>query len=322
MFDDDAARAEVIARFDELFERRHPSATPRSGALVDRICSAARFENRAAAAQLKAIGELFAYRLSRCSETERWAVDTEEAVAAEVAAALRISRGLAGSRLRYARAMRERLPKVGAVFAAGDIDFRMFQTIVFRTELIDDAEVLAGVDAVLAVNVVRWPSLSRGRLAAQIDKIVARADADALRRRRERQRGREVWFTDAAQEGLSEFGGTVCTVDAHALDARLTALAATVCAHDPRTVEQRRADALGALAGGADRLACRCARPDCAAGQRPAGPVLIHVLAEPAALDGRTGASASEVGADGLIPPELVAELARSAKLTPLMHPG
>jgi len=51
-----------MARFDELFERRYPSTTPESTALVDRICSSCRAENRAAAAQLAAIGELFAYR--------------------------------------------------------------------------------------------------------------------------------------------------------------------------------------------------------------------------------------------------------------------
>jgi hypothetical protein len=79
---DEARRAEVIARFDELMERHHPSATPESAVLVERICSSARAENRAAAAQLVAIGELFGYRLSRCSETEDWAIDTMEAVAA------------------------------------------------------------------------------------------------------------------------------------------------------------------------------------------------------------------------------------------------
>src|ERR1700739_2797905 len=125
---DDAGRVEVIARFDELMERHHPSATPESAVWVERICSAARAENQAAAAQLAAIGELFGYRLSRCSETEDWAIDTEEAVAAAIAAALRISQALAGSRLRYARAMRERLPKTAEVFKAGDIDFRIFQT--------------------------------------------------------------------------------------------------------------------------------------------------------------------------------------------------
>ncbi|WP_033710220.1 DUF222 domain-containing protein, partial [Mycobacterium avium] len=71
-------------------------------------------------------------------------------------------------------------------------------------------------------------------------------------------------------EGLSHLEGTVSSPDAHALDKRLDALAATVCEHDPRTGEQRRADALGALAAGADRLGCRCGRADCAAGTGPA----------------------------------------------------
>ncbi|MCV7340275.1 hypothetical protein [Mycobacterium haemophilum] len=48
----------VVARFDELFERRYPSATSESAVLVDRICSWSRAENRAAA-QLVAIGDLF-----------------------------------------------------------------------------------------------------------------------------------------------------------------------------------------------------------------------------------------------------------------------
>ncbi|HSS24471.1 MAG TPA: HNH endonuclease signature motif containing protein, partial [Mycobacterium sp.] len=314
---------EVIARFDELFERRYPSTTAASAVLVDRICSSWRAENRAAAAQLVAIGELFAYRLSRCSDTEAWAVDTMEAVTAELAAALRISPGLAGHRLRYARAMRERLPRVAELFKAGDIDYRMFQTIVYRTDLITDRDVLAAVDAELAVKVPRWPSTTQGRLGGQVDKIVANADdVDAVRRRKQRQDDREVWIGDL-QGGISEIHGSLLTPDAHALEKRLNALSATVCEHDPRTREQRRADALGALAGGVDRLGCRCGRPDCAAGKRPAAtPVVIHVIAEQATIHGSGSAPASEVGADGLIAPELVAELAKSAKLVPLVHPA
>ncbi|MCV7092948.1 13E12 repeat family protein, partial [Mycobacterium interjectum] len=246
---DESARAEVTARFDDMVERRCASKTPESAVIVERIGAAARAENRAAAAQLVATHELFRYRLSRCSETEDWAIDTMEAVAGEIAAALRISQGLAASRLHYARALRERLPGVGQVFQAGDIDFRMFQTLVFRTDLITDPDILAGVDATLAANVARWPSMSRGRLAAQVDKIVAKADADAVRRRKERQTDRNVWIGEAF-EGLAELSGSLLGPDAHALDRRLDALASTVCAHDPRTREQRRADALGALAAG------------------------------------------------------------------------
>jgi hypothetical protein len=316
-----ASPPEVIARFDELFERHYPSTTPESAALVDRICASWRAENRAAAASLVAIGELFNYRLARCSDTEDWAIDTEEAVSAELAAALRISQGLAASRLRYARALRERLPAAGEVFKAGDIDLRTFQTIVYRTDLITDRDVLAVVDAQLAAQVARWPSMTRGRLAGHIDTIVARADADAVRQRQQRHAEREVWFADL-DCGTSEIHGSLFSADAHALDKRLTALAATVCEHDPRSRAQRRADALGALAAGADRLGCRCGRPDCPAGCRPAAtPVTIHLIAEQATITGRGSTPASEVGADGLIPPELVAELANSAKLVPLVHP-
>jgi Domain of unknown function (DUF222) len=313
---------EVIARFDELFERHYPSTTPESAALLDRICASWRAQNRAAAAQLAAMGELFGYRLARCSDTEEWAIDTEEAVCAEVAAALRISQALASSQLRYARAMRERLPELAEVFKAGDIDSRTFQTIVYRTDLINDRDVLATVDAQLAAYVVRWPSMTRRRLAGQIDKIVAKADADAVRQRKERHAEREVWFTDL-ESGISEIHGSLLSPDAHALEKRLTALAATVCEHDPRNREQRRADALGALAAGADRLACRCVRADCSAGKRPAAtPVVIHVIAEHATITAGGAAPASEVGADGLIPPELITELAKSSKLVPLVHPA
>lgn len=305
-----------------LHDYWEPPQTEGSRALVERMCEAWRTEARATADRLEAVGELFELRRAQRGEEADWAVDTRAAVGAEVAAALRVSLAMAGGFLRDALAMRERLPRVGALLAAGDIDYRMFQALVFRTDLITDREVLAAVDAQLAANVARWPSMTRGRLAAQVDKIVARADVDAVRRRKERQVDREVWIADVG-DGLAEFQGCLFSLDAHALDRRLDALAATVCAHDPRSREQRRADALGALAAGADRLACRCERPDCAAGTRPAaGPVVIHVVAEQATLDGTGTTPGSEVGADGLITPELVQELAVSAKLVELVNPG
>ncbi|MEB3050970.1 HNH endonuclease signature motif containing protein [Mycolicibacter sp. MYC123] len=311
-----------VARFSAWFLQRHPRTTPESAALVDRICASARAENRAAAAQLVAIGELFALRLSRCGETQEWAVDTEAAVAAEVAAALRISQGLAGSRLCYARAMRERLPQVAEVFKAGDIGLRLFQTIVYRTDLITDGQVLATIDAALARAVPRWPSLTASRLAGKIDKIVAKADRDAVRRRKERQAEREIGFQDQ-QGGLSEIYGSMFTVDARALDKALDALAATVCEDDPRSREQRRADAMGALAARADRLGCRCGRADCAVGSRPAAsPVVIHVIAEQASIDGTGTQPGSLVEADGLVPAAMIAELAESARLVALVHPA
>ncbi len=313
------AQADLAETF-KRWQLRKP--TPESADWMGQITTGVRIENQAVAAQLAAIGGMFRYRLSQCSETEDWAIDTMAAVAAEVAAGMRISQGLATDKVHFARAMGERLPQTAAVFRAGDIGFQAFSTIVSRTDLIDDAEALARVDALVAANVARWPSLTRGRLAAKVDAIVARVDADAVRRRKERQLEREIWI-GADAEGISQITGSLFTVDAHALDQRLTALAATVCEHDPRTTQARRADAMGALAAGADRLGCRCGRTDCAAGKRPAAsPVTIHVIASQDTLNGTATAPGSEFNADGLITPELLKELAKSAKLVPLVHPG
>ena len=93
-------------------------------------------------------------------------------------------------------------------------------------------------------------------------------DLDAVRRRRERQAERELSIFNSGN-GLTEVFGRLLALDAHALDARLDALARTVCDADPRTRNQRRADAMAALAVGADRLACSCGQPDCPAVSRP-----------------------------------------------------
>jgi Domain of unknown function (DUF222) len=65
--------------------------------------------------------------------------------------------------------------------------------------LITDPTVLAGVDATLALRVARWPSMTRGRLAGEIDRVVAHADPDAVRRARERSKDREVSIWDTAR---------------------------------------------------------------------------------------------------------------------------
>ncbi|WP_024444073.1 HNH endonuclease signature motif containing protein, partial [Mycobacterium sp. UM_WGJ] len=51
-------------------------------------------------------------------------------------------------------------------------------------------------------------------------------------------------------------------------------------------------------------------------------PVMIHVIAEQATVDGTGDAPGSFVGAGALIPPELIAELAKSARLVTVLHPA
>ena len=76
--------------------------------------------------------------------------------------------------------------------------------------------------------------------------------------------------------------------DAAALDKRLDAMARAVCDGDARTKDQRRADALGALAAGADRLACACGADDCPAAGSAANAVVINVIADEKTLSDDT----------------------------------
>jgi hypothetical protein len=304
-----------------MFEHALASqSTPESAALLERIGEASRAEARAAAERLAAVGELLLVRCRDSGEQADWAADAWDAVAAQVGAALHCGVAMGHSYLRYAMAMRERLPKVGEVFAAGDIDYRAFQTIVFRTDLITDTEALAKVDARLAVRLARCPSLTRGGLAAVVDQVVAAVDADAVRRAREAVADRYVDVV-ADQSGMAWLEGKLMAPDGQALDRRLDQVAAGVCAGDPRSAKQRRADALGALAAGADRLVCRCGNSQCAAAAPVAGNVVIHVVAEQASVEGTGSAPGVLAGREGLIPAEVIAELAGSARLVPVRLP-
>jgi hypothetical protein len=305
-----------------MFERWYASRQTReSAALLERISDAGRAEAQAAAQRLVDIGALFVLRCRDSGERQDWALDTWEAVAAQVAAALRCSAAMASSHLRYAMALRDRLPQLGKAFQAGDIDYRAFQTVVFRTDLITDADTLARVDSRLAVLLTRYPSITRGRLAAAVDQVVASLDRDAVRRAADAARGR---FIDihSDETGMADVTGTLLAAAGKALDGKLDEMAATVCDADPRTREQRRADALGALAAGADRLACDCGSAGCGAGrQAPRSNVVIHVIAERTSIEGTGTAPGVLMGAQGLISAELVAQLAKSARLQPLTLP-
>lgn len=66
----------------------HMSECGAGAGLLDRMRAATRAENRAAGERLVAVGEFDLLRLRQCGERETWATDTQEAICAEVAAAL------------------------------------------------------------------------------------------------------------------------------------------------------------------------------------------------------------------------------------------
>lgn len=330
---------------------------------VAAITAAARAEAVACARRLAAIAELTALRCAAADAEVRdwWACDTWDAAAAEVSAALGATHGVSSGQMRIGLALRERLPRVGALFAVGDISYWLVRTIVARTTNITDPEALALVDRALAADITSWGPLSLRKTEEAIDFWIDRHDPAAIRRTRAAARGRDVVIGSADDaSGTTSIWGALTTPDAAALDRRLITLARTVCAGDPRTIAQRRADALGALAAGADTLACRCDDPGCPvadAAPRPSN-IVVHVVAEAAALatppDPATNgdfasrpitsttavaealapdptldaprpapAGAALVVGGGVIPTALLADLiAAGASVTPVHHPG
>ncbi|AIH35619.1 hypothetical protein IQ47_08435, partial [Mycobacterium tuberculosis] len=130
---------------------------------------------------------------------------------------------------------------------------------------------------------------SAPKLEKAIDSWIDRYDPAALRRTRISARSRDLCIGDPDEDaGTAALWGRLFATDAAMLDKRLTQLAHGVCDDDPRTIAQRRADALGALAAGADRLTCGCGNSDCpssAGNHRQATGVVIHVVADASALD-------------------------------------
>jgi hypothetical protein len=131
-------------------------------------------------------------------------------------------------------------------------------------------------------------------------------------------------FVDVGETspGMAGIWVSVHATDAAAFDKRLDALAATVCENDPRTNEQRRADATGALSRGEAALACQCGSQQCPAAGEPRAvcDVVSHVLAEHGSVDGASDHPGYLPGF-GILPAESVRESATTATVKPLSIP-
>jgi hypothetical protein len=289
---------------------------------VDEIGAASRAESVAMARRLAAIGHLDGLRAVQLAERRLWRTDPFEEVAAEISAAQNISRGRAGNQIHLARVLRDDLPAVAKVFATGEIDYRMVDTIISRTENVDP-ERKHHLDDAVARHCRKWMRLSTPKLRDRIDVWVSKVDPDAVRVPPKVKANRYV-ETGQTSPGMAGIWANLEAADAAEFDARLDALAATVCDSDPRTAQQRRADAVAPLARYEATLACRCGSEDCpAAVQRAAvSAVVIHVLAEQATLDG-TSDHPGYLPGYGVLPAESVRDLAAAgAQRAPLTMPG
>ena len=142
----------------------------------------------------------------------------------------------------------------------------MVAAVVSRTRLIKDPDAVAKVDTEIAAQVAKWGSLSVEKTQREIDYWVDRYDPAAVRRTEYSARGRHVDVHPSEDgSGIADIEARLLATDAEALDQSLEAMARAVCDGDPRTLDQRRSDALGAIGHGTDRLACECGNSECEA---------------------------------------------------------
>ncbi|MCV7173051.1 DUF222 domain-containing protein [Mycobacterium manitobense] len=287
-----------------MFEALPPEmdALPESAdaAVCDAITGWARIDAAACARKHAAMAELFTRRTGCDTAQDRntWWVDPDAAVGAEIGAAQNISSGLALFQTHRAVALRDRLPQVAALFADGQITELLVRTLVSRTNLITDPDVMAKVDTELAAQAHRFGPQSAKKTEAAIDAVVELHDTGAVRRIRTAMRRRDViTSTDGEEPGMASVCARLYAGDAAGLAHRLDEMARAVCDDDPPTLSERRADALGALGAGVSVLACACGETDCPATSdtpTPAPNTIVYVITNADESDGQAGADADE----------------------------
>lgn len=317
-------------------------------ALVGEIEQAAIEEAQASARRLAAIAELTRRSVDDDDDRARWAFDPWALTSARIGAALTIGQRRASAQMRIAMALRDRLPRVAALFCEGRIGIRVISELTWRTHLVDDDRVLAEIDAALAERAVSWGALSEEKLSGAVNALIERYDPDAVRRAKDviGERDFRIGADDDSAETTSAWG-KLMAADGVAAERRIHAMINGVCADDPRSVGERRSDAAGALLNGRQHLPCRCGSTDCPKADTPAPTpqVVVHVIADQAALDAATRPeeSADRVAEDesDCTPPPLSdtgvallpslkvmpavalrGAIAGGAKVTPLWLPG
>ena len=194
--------------------------------LVAAIEEGARAEAVGGARRLAAIAELVRRRVDDDDERALWAFDPWDSVAAEVASAMNVGHRRASGQMRIAQALRDRLPRMAALYREGELSSRIVSAITWLTHLVEDEQALALIDAALADRATAWGPLSEDKLRQAVEVWVNRYDPDAVRRTQTIARGRDLTIgnCDDETETTSVWGHLLAT-DAAVLDRRVTAMA-------------------------------------------------------------------------------------------------
>jgi Domain of unknown function (DUF222) len=164
---------------------------------------------------------------------------------------------------------------------------------MFDDSLPEIGDLAALDDAALVDAAAGWSRTENAacarKVAVMAELFVDRVDPGALRRSRKASCHRDVQFGLPSDEaGFTSMWARLCAPDAVVLQQRVEEMARGVCDDDPRTLGERRSDALTAMAAGIHELACECGNADCPAAGRDATPpatAVIHVVADAATVE-------------------------------------
>ncbi|MGW4738984.1 DUF222 domain-containing protein [Nocardia xishanensis] len=285
-------RVDQTRRIEHMFEQNQLSAMDFGAmsdeGLIDSLRAAHGAAAAAQAAEVFAVRELYRRHRAASAEPGPGGVRAGEFAAAEAAVALFVDEGTAGALIDIGLVLEEALPRTRAAFAAGRIDLAKVRVIVDSTRALTK-EVVGALEPRLLEAAART---NPARLRQAARRWAHRLDpASAQRRRERRQDDRDVRIR-AVQDSMAVFDGLLPAPGAQTVAMRLREMSLQVCAADPRTMPQRRADALVALADGSGRLRCHCGRGErCPKAGAPAqplrGPLIQIGIAAESLLDMR-----------------------------------
>ncbi|CAN7665891.1 HNH endonuclease signature motif containing protein [Mycolicibacterium frederiksbergense] len=296
MFEDRGAGAHLDGARDQLRAERM--------AVAGKVIEAGRF----ALARMAELGHAF----------EDLIVDDWELAAAELGAELGLSRGRACTLITQGRDLLTRLPRLAEVFATGTVDLRVMRVILHRTALITDPDVMSVLDAQLAAAAPACNARSDERITELVDWMIIEVDPEAVRRARQARRQRGI-TVEPIGDGMVEIHGRVDAAKGAVFDRRLDELARTTCPDDPRTLDERRADAIDLPALGVTALPCECGKDTCPAAGTEAstGHIVVHLLGDRDTVEGCSDRPALLPGY-GPIPAEQVRRMVARATVRPV----
>jgi hypothetical protein len=151
---------------------------------ADAAVAWSQLESAACARRLAAAAKLLdaMYAASGSAHRNQWCSDNWPAICAHVGDAQRSTPELASETLLMGLALRDRFPKVQALFSAGLTFYDLVKAVLTRTAHVTDTDVLLALDTALTEALPAWGPMSAEEVAQAIDAIVARTHSEGAGR--------------------------------------------------------------------------------------------------------------------------------------------